>query len=143
MKTPVPEPLFSEAEACNFIEKDTLAQVFSYEFCKYAKNTFSFRRPPVAVSVICLWSRWNPSIKNKMVLILTRVFLVTNSLKVVYILSKMRLTITEVLNALFQASVYVTIVTAIVYYKSTTVRKILDILLAVELLIYSKKYVLI
>ena len=78
-----------------------------------------------------------------MVLILTRVFLVTNSLKVVYILSKMRLTITEVLNALFQASVYVTIVTAIVYYKSTTVRKILDILLAVELLIYSKKYVLI
>ena len=78
-----------------------------------------------------------------MVLILTRVFLVTNSLKVVYILSKMRLTITEVLNALFQASVYVTIVTAIVYYKNTTVRKILDILLAVELLIYSKKYVLI
>ena len=78
-----------------------------------------------------------------MVLILTRVFLVTNSLKVVYILSKMRLTITEVLNALFPASVYVTIVTAIVYYKSTTVRKILDILLAVELLIYSKKYVLI
>ena len=78
-----------------------------------------------------------------MVLILTRVFLVTNSLKVVYILSKMRLTITEVLNALFQASVYVTIITAIVYYKSTTVRKILDILLAVELLIYSKKYVLI
>ena len=78
-----------------------------------------------------------------MVLILTRVFLVTNSLKVVYILSKMRLTITEVLNALFQASVYVTIVTAIVYYKSTTLRKILDILLAVELLIYSKKYVLI
>ena len=78
-----------------------------------------------------------------MVLILTRVFLVTNSLKVVYILSKMRLTITEVLNALFQASVYVTIVTAIVYYKSTTVRKIFDILLAVELLIYSKKYVLI
>ena len=78
-----------------------------------------------------------------MVLILTRVFLVTNSLKVVYILSKMRLTITEVLNALFQASVYVTIVTAIVYYKSTTVRKFLDILLAVELLIYSKKYVLI
>ena len=78
-----------------------------------------------------------------MVLILTRVFLVTNSLKVVYILSKMRLIITEVLNALFQASVYVTIVTAIVYYKSTTVRKIFDILLAVELLIYSKKYVLI
>ena len=43
---------------------------------------------------------------------------------------------------MFQASVYVTIVTAIVYYNSTTVRKILDIFLVVELLIYSKKYFL-
>ena len=40
---------------------------------------------------------------------------------------------------MFQASVYLTVVTAIVYYNSTTVRKILDILLVVELLIYSKK----
>ena len=44
---------------------------------------------------------------------------------------------------MFQDSVYVTIVTAIVYYNSTTVRKILDILLVVELLIYSKKYFLV
>ena len=49
----------------------------------------------------------------------------------------------ESLNAIFQASVYITIVTAIVYYNSTTVRKILDILLVVELLIYSKRYFLI
>ena len=27
--------------ACNFIKKETLAQVFSYEFCKISKNTFS------------------------------------------------------------------------------------------------------
>ena len=31
---------FAEAEACNFIEKETLAQVFSYEFCEISKNTF-------------------------------------------------------------------------------------------------------
>ena len=27
-------------QACNFIKKDTLAQVFSYEFCEIFKNTF-------------------------------------------------------------------------------------------------------
>ena len=27
-------------EACNFIEKQTLAQVFSCEFCQVSKNTF-------------------------------------------------------------------------------------------------------
>ena len=42
----------------------------------------------------------------------------------------------EVLNATSQASVYVT---AIVYYNSTTVIKLFDISLVVELLIYSKK----
>ena len=31
--------------------KETLAQVFSYEFCKISKNTFSNRTPPVATSV--------------------------------------------------------------------------------------------
>ena len=29
----------------------TLAQVFSYEFCKNFKNTFFYRTPPVAASV--------------------------------------------------------------------------------------------
>ena len=28
------------AEACNFIKKETLAQVFSCEFCQISKNTF-------------------------------------------------------------------------------------------------------
>ena len=32
---------------------ETLAQVFSCEFCKFSKNTFSDRRLPVAGSVIC------------------------------------------------------------------------------------------
>ena len=40
MKTPASESLFSEPYACNFIKKETVAQVFSCEFCEIAKNTF-------------------------------------------------------------------------------------------------------
>ena len=39
-----------QASACNFIKKETLAQVFSCEFCEISKNTFSYRTPPVAAS---------------------------------------------------------------------------------------------
>ena len=42
-------------QACNFIKKETLAQVFSYEFCEISKNTFSYRKPPVAASGY-IWS---------------------------------------------------------------------------------------
>ena len=35
---------------CNFIKKETLAQVLSYEFCEVSKNTFSDTTPPVANS---------------------------------------------------------------------------------------------
>ena len=49
MKTPVPESLFSEAEAYSFIKKETLAQMFCCEFYDIAKNTFSFRTPPVSL----------------------------------------------------------------------------------------------
>ena len=34
-----------------FIKKETLAQVFSCEFCEISKNTVSYRTPPVAASV--------------------------------------------------------------------------------------------
>ena len=27
-------------KACNFIKRETLAQLFSYEFCEISKNTF-------------------------------------------------------------------------------------------------------
>ena len=37
-------------EACNFIEKETLAQMFSCEFCKISKNTFFHRKSLVAAS---------------------------------------------------------------------------------------------
>ena len=36
------------AGACNFIKKETLAQVFSCEFCEISKNTFFYRTPLVA-----------------------------------------------------------------------------------------------
>ena len=39
-----------QAEACNFIEKETLEEVFSRKFCEISKNTFSYRTPPVAAS---------------------------------------------------------------------------------------------
>ena len=35
---------------CNFIKKETLALMFSCEFCEISKNTFSYRTPPVAAS---------------------------------------------------------------------------------------------
>ena len=35
------------ASACNFIKKESLTQVFSYEFCEISKNTFFYRTPPV------------------------------------------------------------------------------------------------
>ena len=37
------------ADVCNFIKKETLPQVFSYEFCEICKNTFPYRAPPVVV----------------------------------------------------------------------------------------------
>ena len=36
--------------ACNVIKKETLAQVFSTQFCKISKNTFSYRTSSVAAS---------------------------------------------------------------------------------------------
>ena len=52
-------------EACNFIKKETLAQVFSCEFCEISKNTFFHRTPLVAASeqyflrVICFFASLN------------------------------------------------------------------------------------
>ena len=37
-------------EACNFIKKETSAQVFPCEFCKISKTTFFYRTPLVATS---------------------------------------------------------------------------------------------
>ena len=37
-------------KACNFIKKETLAQVFPCEFCKISKNTFSYKASSAAAS---------------------------------------------------------------------------------------------
>ena len=39
-----------QASACNFIKNETMAQVFSCEFCEISKNTFSYMTPLVAAS---------------------------------------------------------------------------------------------
>ena len=41
-----------QAEACNFIKKKTLAQVFSCEFCEISKNTFSTEHLRTTASVV-------------------------------------------------------------------------------------------
>ena len=41
-----------EHKACNFIKKETLAQVFSCEFCEISKKTFFYRTHLVAASVL-------------------------------------------------------------------------------------------
>ena len=49
----VPEPHFNKdagLQACNFIKKETLAQVFSCEFCEMIKNSFFCRTSLVAAS---------------------------------------------------------------------------------------------
>ena len=47
-----------QALARNFIKKETLAQIFSYEFCEISKNAFSHRTPPLAVSQVFFNFPW-------------------------------------------------------------------------------------
>ena len=62
-----------QAEAYNFIKKETLTQVFSYEFCKIFKNSFSDRTPLVPASesrtLTCqkkkLFARHEPNIMQR------------------------------------------------------------------------------
>ena len=59
-----------QVSACNFIKKETLAQVFSCEICEIS-NTFSFRAPPVDASVRLLQSlKFFPYSSNKFPVIL-------------------------------------------------------------------------
>ena len=47
-----------QADPCNFIKKETLAQVFSCEFCEILRTPFFYRTHPVAASVY-----WPDSVK--------------------------------------------------------------------------------
>ena len=44
-----------QTEACSVIKKETLAQVFSCEFCKISKIAFSYRAHPMAASINGQW----------------------------------------------------------------------------------------
>ena len=48
-------------EACNFIKKETLAHMFSCEFCEIFKKTFFYRTPPMAASD---WKRRTDTSQN-------------------------------------------------------------------------------
>ena len=50
-KAPVPQ-------ACNFIKKESLAQVFHCEFCKISKNAFSYRTSPMAARLTVISTRF-------------------------------------------------------------------------------------
>ena len=54
LETPVPESLFlnkvADLRPATLLKKETLEQVFSSELCEISKNTFSYRKPPVAAS---------------------------------------------------------------------------------------------
>ena len=45
------EKISNVGQACSFIRIETLAHVFSCEFGKISKNTFSYRTPQVIASV--------------------------------------------------------------------------------------------
>ena len=50
--------------ACNFIKKESLAQVFFCEFCKISKNTLFYRTPQVAASKITMFKKITESLTN-------------------------------------------------------------------------------
>ena len=55
--TPIPHKWYQNMSGfagvfCNFINKETLAQVFSYEFYEISKNTSFYRTTPVTASTI-------------------------------------------------------------------------------------------
>ena len=73
----MPESLFlNKVKACNFIKKETLAPLFSCEFCEISKNTSSHRTPMVAASkreiinqtllppVVCEQQYWSESFET-------------------------------------------------------------------------------
>ena len=49
-KTPSPQ-------ACNFVKKETPAQVFSSGSCEFSKNIFSYRTPPVAAFLYACYKK--------------------------------------------------------------------------------------
>ena len=60
-------------QACSFFKKETLTQVFFFEFCKVSKKAFSQRTPPVAASVYALQAQvWFHGDRRQILLLLLR-----------------------------------------------------------------------
>ena len=66
-------------EACNFIKKETLAQVFPCEFCKIYKNTFYYRTHLVAASGVLINFAVLEPFYNKVVGLFNRIPMVAPS----------------------------------------------------------------
>ena len=66
-------------EACNSIKKETLAQVFSCEFCEIYKNTFYYRTPLVAASGVLINFAILEPFSNKVVILFNRIPMVAPS----------------------------------------------------------------
>ena len=66
-------------EACNFIKKETLAQVFSCEFCEIYKNTFYYRTPLVAASGVLIYFAILEPFTNKVAGLFNRIHVVAPS----------------------------------------------------------------
>ena len=49
---------------CNFIKKESLAQMFSCEFCEISKNTFFYRTFQMAASKIIVIKKIRDSLTN-------------------------------------------------------------------------------
>ena len=62
----LPEILCKKCCPATLLEKETLVQVFSYEFCEISNNTPPYRKPPVAASGI---SRYGATKQSKIQII--------------------------------------------------------------------------
>ena len=76
---------FNIVAACNFINKDALAQVFSFEFCEIFKNTFFIEH--LRVTFANSW--WDRTIFYSVDILVSNILRVNNfSLRKGHILSK-------------------------------------------------------
>ena len=77
-------PSFQRLKLATLLKKRLWQMFFPVNFCEIAKNTFLFRTPPVAASVMTFIFEAAVTLPS----------LITNSFRVVYLLSKMRSSIT-------------------------------------------------
>ena len=70
------QSLFFKPQACNFIKKETLAQVFSCEFCETSKNTFFTEHLWATASECLQYVRCRSSVWNFPVVSFFKIFFI-------------------------------------------------------------------